>query len=116
MGQGVSVDVDSHTTITLHIIDKEGTEHKETFNMDFTEVGLTVGKVIKRLMNDPEFMKIVERFYGKNYLTLSKLSKITVLHHGEPIALGELLEENAAEALLQEDGTAALCVTGAKCR
>lgn len=116
MGQGVSVDVDSHTTITLHIIDKEGTEHTETFHMDFSEVNLTVGKVLKRLMENPEFMRMVTKFYGKNYSTIDKLSKITVLHHGEPIALGELLEENAAEALLQENGVAALCLTGAKCR
>jgi hypothetical protein len=116
MGQGASVDVESHTTITLHIIDKEGTEHKETFHMDFNEVDLTVGKVLKRLMSNPEFMEMMAKFYGKNYSTIQKLSKLTVLHKGEPIALGELLEENAVDALLQEDGAAALCLTGARCR
>lgn len=113
MGQGASVDVESHK-ITLHVIDVEGVEHEETFNIDFKMDDLTVGGVLAKLMENDTFMEMVHHFYNVNARSVDDLADIPVSHNGKKVRLGKLVKKNV-ECLMNESGNTTLCLTGARC-
>jgi hypothetical protein len=113
MGQGVSVDVDVHSTLMVHVGDK-----CIPFEFTFSKDNITMDDVANGILGNEKVRGFLEKTYAQNFESIEELGKLKVRvkdhkNGGYKLkSLGKLAKQAAKDILeLSEDGQPMLCFT-----